>query len=461
MRATSPRWRRHLLLGLLGLAGGAQAFFADGFEVQAGLPAGSRIHTLWLGNSLTNTPPDFNDYSQGPLPARLAPMLAEFGITLSFVAITPGGAEFSTHAGTPSTMAALADPEFDLVNLQGYYQGFSSAAAYAQAVRPLHDAASAAGSELLYEGMWPFLTDPGSPQHPQAAQAVEGAADAEDNAFAVQVGRAWEQVRQSSASLHAKLRSDNTHQSAVGEYLNALVYTRFLTAQSVVPVQSISAQAAARLSAAERTQLKLAVDVAVTRFYRPRGGAGPILVVEHPIEDSAVAAGSPVQFIARATDPVQGELAAQVRWYDDLGQLRHTGASFSFVPAEGFRSMRAEVTGSAGTRASVLRSYRALGGANRAPEVSDKSQSVPRGSPFSQVNLQDNARDLEGGLRWSSLQLDLTGFRGVSAVPDPRDPFTVNLDYSNGFSGSDSLRWRVADEQGLWSPWARILLEVR
>lgn len=447
----------------LALIGSAQAFFADGFETRAadGLPPGSSIHTLWLGNSLTNTPPDFNDYSQGALPVRLAPMLAEFGITLTHVAITPGGAEFSNHARTPSTMAALANPAFDFVNLQGYYDGFSSAQDYAEEVESLHQAASAAGSIVLYEGMWPYLTDPGSPQHPTAAEAVEGAADAEVNAFAVQVGRAWERVRQTSSSLHAKLRSDNTHQSAVGEYLNALVYTRFFTAQSVAGVDSISPQAAARLSMSERSQLKQAVDTAVTRFYRPIAGGGIQLSVQQPAEDAAFAAGQAVQFSAQASDYLLGDISDEIRWYDEGDQLRHEGAGFSFLPQTGFRSMRAEVVGSTGVVAEVTRSYRVLGAGNSAPEVSDKQQSVPGGSPFTQANLSAHARDLEGSVDWSTLQLDLDGFDGVSAVANAIDPFTVDLDYSNGFSGADSLRWRVADDQGLYSDWAQILITVQ
>ncbi len=460
-RPPAAQWARRLLLGLLGLASGAQAFFADGFEARAGLPAGSQIHSLWLGNSLTNTPPDFDDYSQGPLPARLAPMLAEFDITLSFVAITPGGAEFSTHAGTPATMAALGNPAFDLVNLQGYYQGFSSAAAFAQAVQPLHDAATAAGSTLLYEGMWPYLSDPGSPQHPGAALAVEGAADAQPNAFAVQVGRAWEQVRLTSASLHAKLRSDNTHQSAVGEYLNALVYTRFLTAQSVAGVSSISDQAAAQLSASERSQLKQAVDIAVTRFYRPLDAAAVQLSVSEPAENAAFPAGQAVRFTAEALDESRGDISAEVSWFDEGDTQRHVGSSFLFTPAMGFRSMRAEVRGADGAPASIERRYRALGSGNTPPEVSDKSQSVPGGSPFTQANLSASARDLEGIVDWSTLQLDRANFDGVAAVQNARDPFTVDLDYSNGFRGADRLRWRVADEQGAWSAWARILIQVQ
>ncbi|MCK7593978.1 hypothetical protein [Pseudomarimonas salicorniae] len=443
--------------------GSAQGFFGDGFESQAGegVPPGSRIHTLWLGNSLTNTPPDFNDYSQGALPARLAPMLAEFGITLSFDAITPGGAEFSNHAQTPSTMAALSDPAYDFVNLQGYYVGFDSAAAYASAVKPLHDAATAAGSVVLYEGMWPYLTDPGSPQHPTAALAVEGAADAKPNAFAVQVGRAWEQVRLGSSSLHAKLRSDNTHQSAVGEYLNALVYTRFFTGQSVANVASISPQAAARLSSAERTQLKQAVDLSVNRFYRPTGASSVQLTISEPAEDAAVPAGQPLRFSAAAIDDALGDISADIHWFDDAGLLRHSGASFSFSPAVGFRSMRAEVQGSGGAMSALERRYRALGAGNTPPEVSDKPQSVPRNSPFTQANLSANARDLEGSVDWATLQLDLSTFDGVSAVQNDRDPFTVDLDYSNGYRGSDRIRWRVADDQGAWSAWARIQIQVQ
>jgi hypothetical protein len=439
--------------------------FAHGFESGGagapGLPPGSSLRVLWVGNSLTDTPPDFNDYSLGPLPNRLAPMLAECGITLISEWRIQGGAEFSSHAANSATLALVGDPRFDAVNLQGYYQGYGSADAFVQATESLVNAASAAGSDLFFEGMWPYLGDPGSPQHPTAALAVEGAADRRANAFAVQVGRAWRRVLDTAPALHAKLRSDSTHQSAVGEYLNALVYTRFLSGRSVAGIVSISSQAAARLSASERSQLKAAVDSAVDRFYQPGSGPSVGLDLQLPAPDAAFGEGASVLHRAQALDRARGDISAEIRWLDASGAQLHVGAQFNRSPPVGRHRITARVTGSDGVAVAVERSYRVLGASNGPPIVSDLSRSVPSGSSFTQINLSAHADDLEGSVDWTSLQIDLTEFRGVRAAQNARDPFTVDVDYSNGFVGADRIRWRVADDQGAVSAWATINLDVR
>jgi hypothetical protein len=236
-----------------------------------GLPGGSSVNMLWIGNSLTNTAPDLNNYDLGPMPERLKPMLAEFGIRLTSSYRLQSGADFPDHAKNPDIMAALADPVYDLVNLQGYYEGFSSPQAYRQAVAPLYEAARGARSKVLFEEVWSFRGDPGSPQFPAAAYAVEHATYGLAGSFPVQVMRAWEQVRERNAALHDRLYADNTHQSKIGEYLNTLVYTRFLTGKSVQGVKSISALTAKELSDADRLTLKTAVDTSVSVFYSPTG----------------------------------------------------------------------------------------------------------------------------------------------------------------------------------------------
>lgn len=224
---------------------------------------------LWIGNSLTNTAPDFNNYDLGPMPERLKPMLAEFGVRLTLSYRLQSGADFSDHAKNPEVMAALADPVYDLVNLQGYYEGFSSPQAYRQAVAPLYKAARGAHSKVLFEEVWSFRGDPGSPQFPAAVYAVEHASYGMAGSFPVQVMRAWEQVRERNAALYDRLYSDNTHQSKIGEYLNTLVYTRFLIGKSVQNVKFISPLTAKELSNADRLTLKAAVDASVSVFYVP------------------------------------------------------------------------------------------------------------------------------------------------------------------------------------------------
>lgn len=428
-------------------------------EVPDGLPPGSTIHTLWIGNSLTNTPVDFNDYSQGPLPARIAPMLAEFGITLTYASRIQGGAEFATHAANAATMADISSGSYDFVNLQGYYTGFSSASAYLAAAQPLYEAAGAAGAKVLFEGLWPYLGDPGSPQHPAAANAVEGAADAVPYAFAVQVGRAWARVLEVDPVLHAKLRSDSTHQSAAGEYLNALAYTRFFTAQSVASVVSISGPAAAALSAGERTTIKAAVDHALTRFYNPAAGVVPVITVSAPVEGHVYAPGSTVTFSAAATAG-GADISNQIQWSQG-GQVVHTGATFTAVPGIGRYTVTASVMAN-GSTVSATREYRVLdsGAANTAPTTYAKAQTIPWNNSFVQINLAANAQDLETDVDWSTLQLDLAGFSGVSAAQNSTDAATIDVDYSNEFTGPDQILWRVADTAGLYSGWTAINVTV-
>jgi hypothetical protein len=253
-------------------SGGSESTKAES-PIVIGLPAGSKVNMLWVGNSLTNTAPDFNNYELGPMPERLKPMLAEFGIKLTSSYRLQSGAEFSDHAKNPDVMAALADPVYDIVNLQGYYEGFSSAEAYRQAVDPLYDAARGARSKVLFEEVWSFRGDPGSPQFPTAAYAVERASFVLPGSFPVLVMRAWEQVRDRNAALYDRLYSDNTHQSKIGEYLNTLAYTRFFSGKSVLGVKSIDPLTAKEVSEADRLTLKTAVDVGVSVFYSPNGRA--------------------------------------------------------------------------------------------------------------------------------------------------------------------------------------------
>jgi hypothetical protein len=434
--------------------------FANDFEQCGGLPAGSTVSILWVGNSLTDTPPDFQDYSQGPLPVRLAPMLAELGITMTWQAAIQGGAEFSDHAANPATMALISDPRFDIVNMQGYYHYFDAPAHFLSAVQPLYNAAHGAGSVALFEAMWPYLGDPGSPQFPASPQSVEGAAASAAGSFPVQIARAWERIKETDSTLHTKLRADNTHQSAVGEYLNCLVYTRFLSGKSVQSIVSISPQAAARISDTEKQELKDAVDQTVNMFYIPSGQVLPDLAVAQPTNGEIYQAGASVTFSASASDPDGGDLSSNIHWTDAGGNLLGVGATFVLTPPVGQYTVTATVTGDGGT-ATAARAYSVVSGPNQAPVAVDKTQDIPHGSPFTQINLSGSATDVDGTIDWTTLQLELEDFDGVSAVQDTLAPPTVDVDYSNGYTGQDTIRWRVADNLHAYSNWAHIYLNVQ
>lgn len=234
-----------------------------------GLPAGSVLKVLWVGNSLTNTAPDHRTFDIGPMPARLAPMLAELGVTLKWDAIIRGGAEYADHARQPAYEAKLAQETYDAVNLQGYYQGYGSADQMVAAVRSLHEAAQRRGTVVLLQQMWSFHQDPNSPQFPRSALAVEEASDRLPGSIPVQILRVWHAVRLEDPELYLKLFADNVHQSAAGEHLNALAFARFFTARSVQPVRSVHPLVAARLNPTELQRLKDVVDRQVRVFYRP------------------------------------------------------------------------------------------------------------------------------------------------------------------------------------------------
>lgn len=245
----------------------AAAPCAAASAASGGLPPGSVVKVLWVGNSLTNTALDLHRFDLGPMPARLAPMLAELGVTLKWAAILRGGAEFGDHVRNPAIEARLTQEHFDAVNLQGYYQGYGSADAMVAAVRPLVDIARRCGTVALLQQVWSFQGDPGSPQYPGGALAVEQAAERLPGTLPVQILRVWNDVRAESG-LYARLFADATHQSVLGEHLNALAFARFFSGRSVRAVQSAHPAVLAAAGEAERRRLKEAVDRQITRFYR-------------------------------------------------------------------------------------------------------------------------------------------------------------------------------------------------
>ena len=430
----------------------------------AGLPSGSTINVLWVGNSLTNTAPDYGDYGIGPLPERIKPMLAEFGITLNYSVRIQGGAEFSDHARNTTTMAELGKTSYDMVNLQGYYEGFSSAAAYQTAVKPLYEAARAAGSEVLFEEMWAYKNDAGSPQYPASSLAVEAAAQNMPGSYAVQVGRVWGALKTSNPTLYNMLFYDSTHQNKNGEYLNALAYTRFFSGKSVLGVASVPAKVAEALTVAQRQSLKEAVDANVTLFYQKPQSSQPAaptttLGITGVTDGQVLNAGTKLNLSVHAQDSVLGDISNQVEWRDENNVLLFKGAAFVLSPTAGSHSVKASVTGSTKAAVSMTRQFTVL--ASVVPPVAqDKSASVVSYEEFRQVNLTASAKAMGSPLVWTTLQLDKSQFKGVAAVVSSADPSTVNLNYGNGYVGTDLVRWRVQDARGNWSNWASINITV-
>jgi hypothetical protein len=429
-----------------------------------GLSAGSSINVLWVGNSLTDTALDFNNYSLGPMPERLKPMLAELGITMTYSSRIQGGAEFSDHARNAATMAEIGKTSYDIVNLQGYYDGFASASAYQTAVKPLYDKARTAGSAVLFEQVWSFKNDPGSPQFPTAAVAVETAAQNMAGAYAVQVMRAWEAVRQKDAALFGRLYADSTHQSMIGEHLNALTYARFFSGRSIQGVTSIAPQVAQALSAAQRQTLKDAVDASVTVFFQGSaagGGSTTTLSISTPTENQVFPEGSTVTLTARADNSAAGDISASIVWRDASSAELGRGPSISGKFLPGAYTVTASVQPpDNSTAVSTSRQFTVNDAVNDAPVTTDKPVSLPRYEAFRQVNLTSSASDVDGAINWATLQLDKTQFKGTAAAVSSADASTVNLNYGNGFLGADVVRWRVQDNSGAWSNWASINVTV-
>ena len=260
---------------MLGGVGGGAVQDAPITPAGYGLPPGSSIKVLWIGNSLTGAPEAMGAATGWtPMPDRLVPMLAELGITMTYGSVILGGAECSTHAANPTTMAEIANPTYGIVNFQSSYDNAGDAAAYTTAVRPLYTAAHNAGSIALFEGIWEFggfgsyQLDYGGPLNPAAENAVEGAAAALPGSFPVQVGHCWQAVKNRRAALIPKMHADGVHQSVLGEYFNALVYARFFSARAVRGITSVHPLVVAASTADERQLLRETVDGCVTIFYR-------------------------------------------------------------------------------------------------------------------------------------------------------------------------------------------------
>ncbi len=241
----------------------------------SGLPSGSTIKVLWIGNSLTGAPSEIEgSVGYTPMPDRLVPMLAELGITMTYDSVIVGGSEFSTHAANPTTMAEIANPGYDAVNFQRSYDGVNDANAYKAAVSPLYAAAHNAGSQALFESNWQFggfgsyPLDYGGPLYPQEENAIEAAAATLSGSFPVQVGHCWQAVNSNRATLIPKMHADGVHQSVLGEYFNALVYARFFSARAVRGITSVHPLVVAASTADERQLLRETVDGCVTIFYR-------------------------------------------------------------------------------------------------------------------------------------------------------------------------------------------------
>lgn len=416
--------------------------------------SGDSIHVLWVGNSLTDTPPDYGNYSLGPLPARVAPMLAELGITLTYDSAIRGGAEFSTHISLSSTMTKVGDPIYDAVNLQGYYQGFSSASAYVTAVDPLYQAAHSAGSSVLFEAVWEFKGDPGSPQYPTSALAVEGAASQLDNAFPVPVTRVWNDIKTQNTTLWNKLYSDATHQSVVGDYLNALIYTRFFSGQSVMGIAFIPSAVSALVNSSEITLMKNAVDLNITQFYQTPALSLPVLTLNSPSDLQVFQHTDQISFSASATSSTGTNISNNIQWH--LGAtLLHTGASFQRTLSAGRHEITVSVVSG---QDEVERTFTVIvsGATNLAPTSSNTSLNAVAGEPFRQLNLASLAVDPDGTIDWSSLELDTSEFHGTAVTQDSRSESTINFDFSNNYIGSHVVRWRVRDNSGDYSNWASI-----
>jgi hypothetical protein len=432
-----------------------------------GLPAGSTIRVLWVGNSLTGTPPDYNDYSLGPMPARLVPMLAELGITMIYTDSIKGGAAFADHVAYAPTTTALDTGTYDIVNFQGnpYDVAYTSAANFQAAVYPLYAKAHVRGKQVLFQQLWTFRDNVGNSgegniQFPAAALALEEAAQNMPGANAVQVQRVWQAIRSTNAGLYRRFYTDGIHQSMISEYLNALVFARFFSGRSIQSIASIPALVDSALTPSEKQSIKDAVNANVTIFYGASNSATPIttLSLSTPTDRQVFAAGSTVNFAATAQDTMAGTLDSTIEWRDANNALMFKGASFSRGLSPGVYSVTASATGS--TIASITRQFTVDDGVNDPPVAVNKAANSLTCEPFRQINLTSSASDTDSTINWATLQLDKSQFKGTSAVASTVDPSTVNLSYMNGYVGLDTLRWRVQDSAGAWSNWANITVTV-
>jgi hypothetical protein len=447
----------------------------------SGLPEGSQIHTLWIGNSLTGAPYEIDQYDGGtflPMPERLAPMLAELGITMTYDAAIQGGAKFSDHVANPATMATLADPSFDIVNLQGYREeDVNDATSIIAAVSSLYDAAHNAGSVVLLESIWqfggfgPYELDEQGPIYPLEENAIEAASQALPDSFPVQISKCWEEIQLSTSNdfftrLHDEQSPgvyDTQHESALGEYFNILVYARFFSGRSVADVTSMHPVVAATSTAAERQLMKQVVDGCVDIFYDPAGAPTASLTVQSPTPGQVFPNGTPVSYQGTATDSATGDLSASIEWVDQSRAVIHTGASFTQVLPAGQYAITARVTGSDSRQVSSPRSYTVASPTNQPPVTTVPTQNVSMNTPFAQLNLTAEATDPDGTIDWTSLEISTAPatFHGAAIYQDTHSAATVDVEYTGtNYSGVDHFSWRVQDNEGAWSSWTDAILNV-
>jgi methionine-rich copper-binding protein CopC len=249
------------------------------------------------------------------------------------------------------------------------------------------------------------------------------------------------------------------HQSAVGEYFNALIYARFFSGRSVQGIASVHPYVAAHSTPAERQYLKNIVDQYVTIFYGTGIAPTASLTIQSPTPGQVFAAGQNAVYQASAADTASDDLSAAIHWIDGGGAELHVGPSFSQSLPAGAYSVTARVTGSDGNPVSASRSFSVASGVNQPPVATDVSQNVIYNTPFMQISLL--ASDPDGTINWSALQLDASNYHGVSAQQDSQSLSSVNMNYQGtNFNGIDHFSWRVKDNAGAWSNWADAKLIV-
>jgi hypothetical protein len=181
---------------------------------------------LFIGNSFTQ---------RNNLPALLAEMAAQLGLSVAHELISVGGASLRTHWNAGTAVQAIATRGFDYVVLQEQSTlPVKNAKRMAENVRLFDSAIKAAGARTVLYMTWARQH---LPEHQQAISDAYNTLGKELGAVVVPVGSVWQSflAQHELPVLHDR---DQSHPSLAGSYLAACVFLQDLLQGSPAKIKA-------------------------------------------------------------------------------------------------------------------------------------------------------------------------------------------------------------------------------
>ncbi|WP_328327431.1 hypothetical protein OHA70_00920 [Kribbella sp. NBC_00382] len=209
------------------------------------------MRILFVGNSFT---------ARNNLPALIATLAAERGITIDHKLISAGGASLRQHLNAGKALAELAIGNYDTVVLQEQSTlPLKNPARMHENIRDFHTAITEVGAQTALYMTWSRKNQPQAPFTTAYATIA-----AELGCTLVPAGLIWEHFQSAhpTPSLHD---ADNSHPALAGSYLTACVFLISLLQEDPtgidVPVKGLPEQTAAVLRGAAWTISELIAGV--------------------------------------------------------------------------------------------------------------------------------------------------------------------------------------------------------